>query len=126
MGWSNYIVIPDWKLMIEISRYCNQGDLEYIKEDLEMIYKLHDELQRYSGEETNFRKTTMSEMSLRYVHSKKCEQLFNIMEYYINEFIFMKFLEDRNIKYRVISEFDLDDKEGENYQLDKKYKVIGR
>jgi hypothetical protein len=124
MGWSNYIVIPDWKLIVEISRYINQDDLLYIREDLESLEKLHNDLQRYSGEETNFRTATMSEISLRYVYSEKCEQLFSMMSDFMNEYILMKFLEDRNTQYRVISEFDLDDEKGENYQIKKKYKLI--
>lgn len=114
MGWANYIVIPDWKMMMEISRYCNQDDLEYIKKDLELIDNLQEELALYMGEdEASFNNTTMHEMSLRYIHSKKCERLFNLCDYNLNEFMFMLLLENYKIEYTVISESEVDDREDE-------------
>lgn len=112
-GWSNYITIPDWKLMFEISRYCNQDNLEYIKKDLELLENLHEELQRYSNDEISFKKTSMHEMSLRYVHSKKCEEFFNVCDYHLNEFMFMLLLEKYKVEYMVLSESEIDDRKNE-------------
>lgn len=129
MGWVNYIVVPDWKMMFEISRYMNMtsehsNELEFIQSDIKKIGNQLSELPDTAFEE-KYKDVTLHNFT-RYVQiAETCQSLFGMADYYLPEYMLMQLLENHKIKYRIISEFDLD-KEGENKDLDKKYKVVSR
>jgi len=127
MGYCQYIVIPKLKILIEISRYIREDDLPLIKEDLTLINLMHEELQRYTGEEKSFRNVTMEELSKKIVLSDKTLSLISLFDYYMMEYMFLLFLNEYEIEWRIITEYELyDESDKENYGLNKKYYVIRR
>jgi predicted Zn-dependent protease len=127
MGYCQYIVIPKLKILIEISRYIREDDLPLIEEDLTLINLMHEELQRYTGEEKSFRNVTMEELSKKIVLSDKTLSLISLFDYYMMEYMFLLFLNEYEIEWRIITEYELyDESDKENYGLNKKYYVIRR
>jgi len=107
IGWANYIIVDDWKMKFEISRYVNIDDIEYIYELIDKIQNSVEELPMEAFEE-KYREITLQSMAEYISIAKSTSSLFGMVDCYLNEFIFMRFLKSRNIPFRVISEFDLD------------------
>ena len=121
IGWTNFIIVDDWKMKFEISRYVNTEDAEYIYQFIEKVRESVEELSLEAFEE-KYREITLKSM-IEYISiAKDTSSLFSMVDCYLNEFIFMKFLKDRNIPFRIISEFDLDKED----ELAKDYKTIER
>lgn len=99
MGWSNYIIIPKFKVVIEISRHTN--DLpEYIHE---AIHKLEDF--DAIGEDVQLKGLTIRVFNKLYngyeiAESLSCEDDLNII-------CLLYFLRSYNIEYEIVSEFDI-------------------
>lgn len=119
MGWINYIVIPKYKLKVEINRYCTDMWLSHIEEDMKLINSLHEEAQKYTEENTKFKDITMDEFSLKYTLANKLIGLLGLADYYLYEYMFMLLLKQRNIDFEVLSEYELED-----HPKYKKYKTI--
>ena len=99
MGWSNYIIIPKFKVVIEISRYVD--DLpEYIHE---AIHKLEDF--EPIEEDIQLRGLTIRVFNKLYngyeiAETLSCKDDFNII-------CLLYFLKSYNIEYEIVSEFNI-------------------
>jgi len=119
MGWSNYILIPGFGVAIEISRYVEELGFEGsaiekfladedLKAELEAI------------READIKEMSFGELGTLSQAVTMLLQLPDEIEKY-----FLYFLEQRGIKYEIVSEFKL--KFSDGYATDKegrKYKII--
>ena len=111
MGWSNYIIIPNLKLAIEISRSIDT--LEYYEE--EAIQKALD-YQEDELPQKQATKLTLSEMSSM---AEAVKILNNIPE--DSTILFLFWLKKQNIEFEIISEFDFNKRKDEF----KDFKTLG-
>jgi len=107
IGWCQYIIVDDWKMKFVISRNLHADDVEYICELIDKIKNSVEELPIEAFEE-KYRDITLQSMADYISIAKDTSSLFSMVDWYLNDYIFMRFLKDRNIPYRVVSEFELD------------------
>lgn len=116
MGWSNYIIIEDWKMMIETNREV--GELEnYIKESLDKMIG-NDTYIDESASNLKVSEITIKELcALASVYdnasSLACIEI---------DKLFLYWLEGKDIEYDIKSEFNLDLKKCK----EQGYKIIRR
>lgn len=116
MGWSNYIIIEDWKMIIETNREV--GELEaYIKESLNKMI----------GNDTDI-DVSISDLK---VSDITINHLCTLTSAYKNasslacmeaDKLFLYWLESKEIEYEIKSEFNLD----LNQYKENGYKIIRR
>lgn len=116
MGWSNYIIIEDWKMIIETNREVNELET-YIKESLDKMI----------GDDTDI-DVSISDLK---VSNMTIKDLCALASAYENassiacmeaDKLFLYWLESKDIEYQIKSEFNLDLKK---YKEDG-YKIIRR
>lgn len=116
MGWSNYIIIEDWKMIIETNREVNELEA-YIKESLGNMI----------SDDTDI-DVSISDLK---VSNMTIKDLCTLASAYENasslacmeaDKLFLYWLESKDIEYQIKSEFNLDLKK---YKEDG-YKIIGR
>jgi hypothetical protein len=107
MGWSNYIIIPKLKLIVEVSRNIyeipehQKKSLDYLTDEERLF-----EQEEYGVENKNIKSISLKDITL----------LFNIYGYANNisgmnpDKFFLYWLESKNIKYEILSEFEISDK----------------
>jgi hypothetical protein len=114
MGWSNYIVIPKWKLLIEVSRDINeladyeQTAIDKIIDDENLDYDTH-----FDGEDVvemgnvQIGQVTIRDLAELYKRHDIVQSLAG-MDY--NK-LFLYWLKSRGIDFSVQSEYGIDVKE---------------
>ncbi len=108
MGWSNYIIIPKLKLIVEISRNINES-YDYQKKALDY---LTDEERLYDTTEER----EIGNISTKDISIKDLTVLYSIYEQatLLSEMepdrFFLYWLESKGLQYEIKSEFDIDDK----------------
>lgn len=117
MGWTNFIIIPKLRLIIEVSRKID-NIADYQKDALSFLI---DEERVYEIEEYDIENKTAKDLKV-----KDLTQLFNIYEKanilagMLQDEIFIYWLESKDINYEIKSEFEVN----ENKILEK-YKEEG-
>jgi len=106
MGWSNYVIIPKLKLVIEISRYADRENLQ--EEELEDLLK---EIDNFNFEilDKKPQELTLSDLSNLVSLARKSI----VLEEICIDYFLLWWLELRGIKHEVISEFEFDKRKGE-------------
>jgi hypothetical protein len=114
MGWSNYIVIPKWKLLIEVSRDINeladyeQTAIDKIIDDENLDYDTH-----FDGEDVvemgnvPIGQVTIRDLAELYKRHDIVQSLAG-MDY--NK-LFLYWLKNRGIDFSIQSEYSIDVKE---------------
>ncbi len=101
MGWSNYIIIPEFKLAIEVSRYV--ADIEEYEKDA--LYKIteEEEVDVEDVENIKVRDITVKDLTTLYNAHKIVRSLtgFEIDK------LLLFWLQNRGIEYEIKSEFDV-------------------
>jgi hypothetical protein len=116
MGWSNYIIVEDWKMIIETSREV--GELEdYIKKSLGKMTSDENDL------DVSISDLKVSEMTIKDLCAlaSAYENASSIASMDTDK-LFLYWLEGKEIEYQIKSEFNLDLKK---YKEDG-YKIIRR
>ncbi len=112
MGWSNYIIIPDWKMVIETNRSVNELE-DYIKEALEKIIKEVTDLDLGDLKLSDITIKDLCTLSSAYENTSYLSEL-------DTDKLFLYWLEWKDINYEIESEFNI---KLEDYK-DKGYKII--
>lgn len=104
MGWTNFIVIPKLRLIIETSRHLD--DLHDYRKEVLDYFSDEDNTpdEDISIGDISVKKLSVSNLTLLYNIYEKSDKLFGI---YTDEFI-LYWLKSRNIKYEIISEHNID------------------
>jgi len=99
MGWSNYIIIPEFKLAIEVSRYV--ADIEEYEKDA--LYKITGEEEVEDVENVKVHDITVKDLTTLYNAHKIVSSLtgFEIDK------LLLFWLQNRGIEYEIKSEFDV-------------------
>ncbi len=99
MGWSNYIIIPEFKLAIEVSRYVQ--DIEEYEKDA--LNKITGEEEAEDVENVKVRDITVKDLTTLYNAHKIVSSLtgFEIDK------LLLFWLQNRGIEYEIKSEFDV-------------------
>ena len=99
MGWSNYIIIPEFKLAIEVSRYM--ADIEEYEKNA--LYKITEEDEMEDVENVKVRNITVKDLTTLYNAHKIVSSLtgFEIDK------LLLFWLQNRGIEYEIKSEFDV-------------------
>ena len=119
MGWTNFIIVPKLKLVIEISRNINELD-DYQKKALDY---LTDE-ERYEDDNDYLENKSAKNISI-----KDLTRLFNTYEQANNlagmesDKFFLYWLESKGIDYEIKSEFELAGGKFEQYKTEE-YKIL--
>ena len=114
MGWSNYIIIEKWKMIIETNREV--GELEdYIKESLDKIIRDDKDI------DINILDLKVSDITIKDL----CALAFayentSALSYMEIDKLFLYWLESKSIEYDVKSEFNID----LNLYKENGYKII--
>jgi hypothetical protein len=111
MGWSNYIIIDDWKIVIEVNRGVDEIQ-KYIFDSLENIIN-------------NVSDIDVSELKLSDITTKELCVISSVYENASNLFdldidkILLYWLEKKNIKFEIKSEFkiNLSDYEANGFKV---------
>jgi len=115
MGWCNYIVVDDWKLKFEVSREVNEENLGEIEDWIDNLLDSYEELESTDlSFSTELPERTI--VSLLDMSFKTQDALIYSMGYNIIDYMFMYWLKNRGIKYRFISEFELDKDPADKYK----------
>ena len=103
MGWTNYIIIPKWKLAIEVPRSVE--DLEsYEREAIEKLLSFCDEVDVFEILEKKYKDITLSDLRVM-LNGLKILSNFESMNV---ESLLLYYLEVGKIEYEVVSEFDFE------------------
>jgi hypothetical protein len=107
-------MIDAWEMRIELSRNIQENDVEEIQEQLMKIQTICKDLSEDAFEEKQ--KDLTIKQFADYLSLAHSAYLLNVYgDCYLKDYMFLLWLQERNIKYRVISEFDLDKDRGKNY-----------
>jgi len=108
MGWLNYIVVPKWKVMFEISRHVDELP-EHIKKAAEKLYDEEFE-ELYEIQETKFSDLTAGDFAKVMEAVDIVTSLSSITDPAIFLLIFLHL---RGMKYEIISEFEFEERKEE-------------
>lgn len=113
MGWSNYIIIPKWKMLIDVPREID-GIEEHEHETIEMIIDINNfECEHIEGEDTidienvPINKITIKDLAELYKRYDIVQSLTG-MDY--NKFLLF-WLKRRGIEFKIESQHNIDIKE---------------
>ncbi len=115
MGWSNYIVIDEQKIIIEVSRNIRKDMVHDIIDKIPQLFNYKEELE---GQEINYtdKINERAKDTLKQIAYNTYDILISSMEeYWFYDIMFMIWLKKRNIEYRFISEFELEDDKANKY-----------
>ena len=107
MGWSNYIIIPSWKIIIETNR--NVQDIEdYIKEAIDKMidYCIDIGVDNSDLKVSDITVKDLCALASAYDNASALSQL-------DVDKIFLYWLERKNIEYEIKSEYNVDIKQYE-------------
>lgn len=116
MGWSNYIIISDWKTIIETSREVDELE-NYIKESLDKMIS-DDTIMDISTSDLKISNITVKDLCIM---ASAYENVSSIMCMSADKLL-LYWLESRSIEYEIKSEHSFDLKK---YKEDG-YKIINR
>lgn len=116
MGWSNYIIIEDWKMIIETSREVDELE-DYIKESLDNIIDSDIDTD-ISTSDLKVNDITIKDLctlasAYENVSTLSCMDIDKLLIYWLNS---------KGIKYNIESEFNIN----LNQYKEDGYKIIGR
>ena len=98
MGWSNYIIIPEFKLAIEVSRYVEDIE-EYEKEAL---YAITEERDVEDVENVKVRDITVKDLTTLY----NAHEIVSSLTGFEIDKLLLFWLRNRGIEYEIKSEFE--------------------
>ncbi len=98
MGWSNYIIIPEFKLAIEVSRYVEDIQ-EYEKEAL---YEITEEKDVEDVENVKVRDITVKDLTTLY----NAHEIVSSLTGFEIDKLLLFWLQNRGIEYEIKSEFE--------------------
>jgi len=105
MGWTNYIIIPKLKLIVETGRNISESH-DYQNEALDYLTaeeRAFDEDEEREMSNISITDITMKDISLLYTMYEK-SRLISEME---PDRLFLYWLESKGISYEILSEFDI-------------------
>lgn len=108
MGWSNYIIIPKLKLIVETTRNINELH-DYQKKALDYLTdeeRIYDTDEEQEVGDIPIQDVTVQDISLLYTIY---DQANKISEMEPDKF-FLYWLESKGIDYEILTEFDIGDK----------------
>lgn len=117
MGWSNYIIIEDWKMIIETSRAVDELE-DYIKESLDKM--IHDIDIDVCISDLKVSDITVKDLCILATAYENASSL-ACMEV---DKLFLYWLDSKRIKYDIKSEFnvDLDQYKEKGYRTIRRWK----
>ena len=120
MGWSNYVLVSEWGIAFEISRYVEKED------DDSHNYERWCELKksRENINDESFENKKMTSLTVRDI--SKLMEVFDksaFMTWMCDDETLIWFLKMRDIKFEIMNEFDFHKMSSSEK---KKYKVINR
>ncbi|GFO97601.1 hypothetical protein ig2599ANME_1806 [groundwater metagenome] len=98
MGWSNYIIIPEFKLAIEVSRYVE--DIEEYEKDA--LYKITEEKEVEDVENVKVRDITVKDLTTLY----NAHEIVSSLTGFEIDKLLLFWLQNRGIEYKIKSEFE--------------------
>lgn len=98
MGWSNYIIIPEFKLAMEVSRYVQ--DIEKYEKDA--LYKITEERDVEDVENVKVRDITVKDLTTLY----NAHEIVNSLTGFEIDKLLLFWLQNRGIEYEIKSEFE--------------------
>ena len=106
MGWSNFIIVKDLKLIFEITRYVDEENVEEFIKQLDELVELAEDNETFV-ELYNIKYTelTISDLSKLAMTAEKSYLLFCGFEY---DLLLLAWLKNREIDFEIVSEFDFD------------------
>lgn len=116
MGWSNYIIIKDWKMIIETNREVDELE-DYIKESLD---KMIDDNTYVDISTSDLKVSDITVKDLCTMAS--AYESASSLTCMNSDKLFLYWLESRDIEYEIKSEYNLDLKK---YKEDG-YKIVSR
>lgn len=109
MGWSKYIVDDVNKIKYEISRNVHVEEFDEIVSE---ICRIHENYSRLYGKDLKFEQIDdYSKHILMDTGLTMHDVLVMSMDEYFYDFMFMIWLKNRDIDFRVVSEFELSDED---------------
>jgi len=123
MSWSNYIIIPKLKLIIEVSRDIDEGEYYEYEDEAKNFFDLIEYIREefdYDSLETPLKSITLKDLShILQVARKSVDALLHIYDY---DYLLIYWLISRNIKFEIMNEFEFNEKKNKF----KDYKIIKR
>lgn len=116
MGWSNYIIIPEWKMIIETNREVDELE-DYIKESLDKMIDDETDID-VSTSDLKVSDITIKDLCIL---ASAYENTSSLACMNSDKFL-LYWLENRGVKYDIKSEYNLDI---ESY-AEKGYNIIRR
>ncbi len=107
MGWTNFIIVKDWKLIIETHREVQELD-DYIKDALEEMIDEDANIDVHTSE-LKVSDITVNDLCIM---SKAYERASNLYDIDIDK-LFLFWLESRGIKYDIMQGFNINIKKYE-------------
>ena len=98
MGWSNYIIIPEFKLAIEVSR--NVEDIEEYEK--EALYEITEERDVEDVENVKVRDITVKDLTTLY----NAHEIVSSLTGFEIDKLLLFWLQNRGIEYKIKSEFE--------------------
>lgn len=98
MGWSNYIIIPEFKLAIEVSRYV--ADIEDYEK--EALYEITEEEEVEDVENVKVRDITVKDLTTLY----NAHEIVSSLTGFEIDKLLLFWLQNRGIEYKIKSEFE--------------------
>ena len=123
MGWSNYIVIDEYKIKVEISRNVREDMMYTLLENIPQLFKYKEEL---SGHEINFtdKINERAKDTLKQISYSVYDIIVECMEEeWFYDITFIAWLKTRNISYRFLTEFELEGDKAEDYTNVGRYQI---
>ena len=120
MGWSQYIVIDNLKLMIEISKNVRVEEVNDISDPMSTMQKLVAKMGDFPFEE-EFKEVTLKQMAKYISLANEAYDLMTMADSYLQEYMLLILLIERKVPYRIITDMD---EEFNVLTKNKKYKRI--
>ncbi len=111
MGWTNFIIVPKLKLIVQTHREVSRLN-GYISDGLSSLIEGLDEEIVESILERNYKKFTLNDLSILVEVFKSVYSLGNISI----DYLLLYWLENRGIDYSIVTEFELDEGEELKYR----------
>lgn len=105
MGWTNYIIIPKLKLIVETNRSINEIS-DYQKKSLNYLINEDRYEEDQDIENKNIKNISIKDLTLMFNIYEKSTDIVGLE---CDKFL-LYWLELRNIKYKILSEFEISDK----------------
>lgn len=112
MGWTNFIIIPKLKLIVETSRYLDEDKADRFSESLE---KLINKVEDFNFEilETKYSDLSVNDLSKIVNLASSCWFLDELNL----DILLLAWLKKENIDFNIVSEFDFEEKDYKGYLI---------